>query len=248
MTLKAVLVTSEVTFVGENYHQVILSLARNPHITGLIVIQNRAPMLSLLGGVAAVTGAAPRFGLQLLKNNLFPGTEEKVKAYEAAGKKVYFTKDINTPETLTYLKTQSPDLIVNARSRCFFRDEVLALPRLGCINIHHGLLPFQRGVMCDFWAHMQGRPFGFTVHQMTKKIDDGPILRVEEVKISPESYTNSIFEGSKLEAKVLAEVLDDIDKKNSISGIPNLKTPETKYYKNPKLKDFYRLRLKGIKV
>lgn len=248
MTLRSVLVTSEVTFVGENYHQVILTLAKNPHILGLVVIKNREPKLSLLGLLAAVTGAAPRFGFQLFRNNLFPKTEEKVRAYQAAGKEVFFTKDINEAGTLQYLRSLTPDLVINARSRCFFRDEVLSLPRLGCINIHHGLLPFQRGVMCDFWAHMHGRPFGFTIHQMTKKIDDGPILRVEEVKISPRSYTQSIFEGSKLEALVLAEVLDEIAAKNSITGIPNLKTPETKYWKNPRLMDFYRLRLKGIKV
>ncbi len=248
MPLRGMLVTSEVTFVGENYHQVILSLAKNPHILGLIVIQNRAPSLSVLGLLAAVSGAAPRFGFQLFRNNLFPGTEDKVSAYKKEGKEVHFTKDINAPETLEYLRSLSLDLIINARSRCFFRDDVLALPKLGCINIHHGLLPYQRGVMCDFWAHMYGRPFGFTVHQMTKKIDDGPILRVEEVKLLPESYTKSIFEGSKREAVVLSEVLDDLDRKRVIAGEPNLKTPDTKYWKNPKLMDFYRLRLKGIKV
>jgi methionyl-tRNA formyltransferase len=248
MTLRSVLVTSEVTFVGENYHQLILSLAKNPQIVGLIIIKNRAPVLSGLGLLAAVSGAAPRFGFQLLKNNLFPRTEEKVKAYRGEGKDVFFTSDINTPETLSYLRSLKPDLIVNARSRCFYREEVLALPRLGCINIHHGLLPFQRGVMCDFWAHMYGKPFGFTVHQMTKRIDDGPILRVVTVNLPPKSYTQSIFEGSKREALVLAEVLQDIDHKQALIGIPNLKTPETKYWKNPKLRDFYRLRLKGIKV
>ncbi|MFL5783755.1 MAG: formyltransferase family protein [Bacteriovoracaceae bacterium] len=248
MSLRAVLVTSEVTFVGENYHQVILTLAKNPHIRALVVIQNREPRLSALGFVAAISGAAPRFGFQLFTNNLFPRTDEKVRAYEKEGKEVFFTKDINSPESLQYLRSLTLDLVVNARSRCFFRDEVLALPRLGCINIHHGLLPFQRGVMCDFWAHMYGRPFGFTVHQMTKKIDDGPILRVEEMKLAAESYTKSIFEGSKREAQVLAEVLDDIDKKQVIEGQLNQKTSETKYWKNPKLMDFYRLRLKGIKV
>ncbi len=248
MALKAVLVTSEVTFVGENYHQVILSLATSPHIAGLVVMRNRAPLLSCLGLLAAVSGAAPRFGFQLFKNNLFPRTEEKVKAYEKEKKFVVFSEDINAPETLNHLKSLQLDLIINARSRCFFKDEVLALPRLGCINIHHGLLPFQRGVMCDFWAHMHGKPFGFTVHQMTKKIDDGPILRVEEVKLPPRSYTDSIFEGSKIEARVLAEVLEDIDRNQSLTGTPNLKTPDTKYWKNPKLMDFYRLRLKGIKV
>lgn len=248
MTLRSVLVTSEVTFVGENYHQVILSLAKNPHVLGLVVIQNREPSLSALGLFAALTGAAPRFGFQLFRNNLFPNTDQKIRAYQAEGKEVFFTRDINEVPTLTYLRSLSLDLIINARSRCFFKDEVLSLPRLGCINIHHGLLPFQRGVMCDFWAHMYGWPFGFTIHQMTKKIDDGPILRVEEVKLPQKSYTQSIFEGSKHEARVLAEVLDDINQKNAITGIPNLKNPETKYWKNPKLMDFYRLRLKGIKV
>ncbi len=248
MSLRAVLVTSEVTFVGENYHQVILSLAKNPHILGLIIIQNRETKLSLLGLAAAMSGAAPHFGFQLLKNNLFPGTEEKIRTYQLVGKDVFFTKDINTPDTLSYLRSLSLDLIVNARSRCIYRDEVLSLPKLGCINIHHGLLPYQRGVMCDFWAHMYGQPFGFTVHQMTKKIDDGPILRVEEVNTPGRNYTDSIFEGSKREALVLAEVLAEVDKTRVLAGIPNQKTPETKYWKNPQLMDFYRLRLKGIKV
>lgn len=248
MTLRSVLVTSEVTFVGENYHQVILSLAKNPHIMGLVVIQNREMKLPLLGFLAAITGAAPRFGFQLLKNSLFPNTQQKIKAYQSEGKEIFFTKDINETSALSFLRSLSPDLLINARSRCFFKDEVLSLPALGCINIHHGLLPFQRGVMCDFWAHLEGRPFGFTIHQMTKKIDDGPILRVEEVKLPPKSYTQSLFEGSKLEARVLSSVLEDIALRKSISGIPNLKTAETKYWKNPKLLDFYRLRLKGIKV
>lgn len=248
MPLRSMLVTSEVTFVRENYHQVILSLASNPHIQGLIVITNRDIKLSLMGLAVAASGAAPRFGYQLLKNTLFPRTEEKVRAYEAQGKKVFFTQDINSLGCIQYLKAAKTDLIINARSRCFFRDEVLSFPRLGCINIHHGLLPFQRGVMCDFWAHMHGKPFGFTIHQMTKKIDDGPIIRVEEVNLPSESYTQSIFEVSKREAQVLAEVLSDIDRNQVITGVPNLKTTDTRYWKNPKLMDFYRMRLKGIKV
>lgn len=248
MGLRSVLVTSEVTFVGENYHRVILELARSPHVLGLVVIRNRQVKLSVLGLLAALSGAAPRFGFQLFFNTLFPRTSQKVRAYKSAGKEVFFTDDVNSSECLRYLSALSLDLLINARSRCFFRDEVLALPRLGCINVHHGLLPYQRGVMCDFWAHMYGRPFGFTVHQMTSKIDDGPILRVEESELPATSYTRSIFEGSCREAQVLAEVLEEIDQKQALSGMPNVKTPETKYFKNPRLMDFYRLRLKGIKV
>lgn len=246
--MKSVLVTSEVTFVGENYHQVVLSLAENPHIVGLIVIKNRSPKLAFMGLIAALTGAAPKFGFQLFWNTLNPKTSKRIEAFKKNNKEIFFTEDINLPETLAYLENLKLDLLVNARSRCFFREKVLSLPRFGCINIHHGLLPHQRGVMCDFWAHMHGTSFGFTVHQMTKKIDDGPILRVHEVKLPTTNYMNAIFEGSKVEARVLSDVLDDISKAQTLTGIPNAKTIDTKYFKNPSIKDFYRLRMKGIGV
>lgn len=242
------LITSEVTFVGENYHQLILPLAQQKSVVGLIVIRNRHRTLAFKGALGMLSLAAPRFGFQLFWNNLFPGTQKKIEAYEAAGKKVYFTDDVNSHETLELLKGLCIDLLVNARSRCFFREAVLALPPLGCINIHHGLLPDQRGVMCDFWAHLQGEAYGFTIHQMTKKIDDGAIIRVQEGKCSEASYTRAIFEGSKSEAEALMDVLNEIEKNNKVIGTPNLKTAETKYFKNPSVKDFYRLRIKGIKV
>lgn len=246
--MKCLLVTSEVTFVGENYQQLVIPLAKHPCVKGLIIIRNREKGLAIKGLLGCLTMAAPRFGFQLFWNNLFPKTNNKVNAYKALGKSVFFTDNINSKETLDYIRKQEIDLIAHARSRSFFKDEILALPRLGCINVHHGLLPEQRGVMCDFWAHMDDRPFGFTIHQMTKKIDDGPIIKVQEVKIPKTDYMNSIFEGSKIEAEVLSQVLNQIDSEDKINGISNTKTPETRYWKNPSVKDFYRLRLRGIKV
>lgn len=248
MGLRSVIVTSEVTFVGENYHRFLLPLAKSPTVQGLIVIRNRSPRLSLLGLLAMVSGAAPRFGKDLFINSIFPRTGEKLKAYQKEKKEVFFTEDINSPECLGYLRSLSLDLIINARSRCFFREEVLAVPKLGCLNIHHGLLPEDRGVMCDFWSHMYQRPYGFTIHQMTKKIDDGPILHVERSELPARNYPEAILLGSGVEGRILSGVLEKIEAQGKISGTPNEKTNNTRYWKNPRLMDFYRLRLKGIRV
>lgn len=246
--MRSLLVTSEVTFVGDNYHQVVLGLATNPFVVGLVVIQNRGLDLTLKSLLGILTFAAPRFGLQLLMNTILPGTSKKIKAYEREGKKVFFTKDINDPECLKWMEEQKIDLIVNARSRSFFREKVLSLPRLGCINIHHGLLPDQRGVMCDFWGHLNRTAYGFTVHQMTKKIDDGPILLVQQVDNGHGNYMRSLYESSKIEVNALSDIIGLIQSKDRIDGITNTKSEKTKYFKNPQLRDFYKLRLKGTKV
>jgi methionyl-tRNA formyltransferase len=102
-------------------------------------------------------------------------------------------------------------------------------------------------LMCDFWAHLENQDFGFSIHQMTSKIDDGPILHVEKVVSDRKSYMNSIFEASKLEARICRTLIDQI----KVSGHFTLLNPKFKnftYRKNPSLKDGYRLQLKGIKI
>ncbi|MGZ3782572.1 MAG: formyltransferase family protein, partial [Pseudobdellovibrionaceae bacterium] len=54
--------------------------------------------------------------------------------------------------------------------------------------------------------------------------------------------------GAKMEALAAQEILSRINSSAQIQGMPNLKTADTVYRKNPKLVDFYRLRFKGIKI
>jgi len=54
---------------------------------------------------------------------------------------------------------------------------VLAIPRLGAINIHSSLLPRYRGPAPVLWAIRNGDPtIGVTVHRMDAGVDTGPIL------------------------------------------------------------------------
>lgn len=242
------LVTSAVTFVPDNYEDLVLPLAQNPHIEGLLILDNRGPDILLKALLLIFSGAGPRLGWQLLKNSRGRSLEKKKELYQKHGKKVLVFKDINDPDCLHELESLQPDLILNARTRSFFRKKILALPRWGCLNIHHGLLPDQRGLMCDLWAHLEGTPAGFSIHVMTSKLDDGAILTSTEVPSDKKNYLKAIKEAARLEAQAAAQVLANIAQTGKIEGQENLKTATTVYRSNPGLKEFYKLRWRGVKI
>jgi methionyl-tRNA formyltransferase len=246
--LRAVLVTSRVTFVPENYNQLVCGLAGSPHIAGCIVIDNRHWMIAAQGLALWLSRAAPRMGGQLLKNLFTDRLDEKKSAFEKAQKKFFVVKDLNAAESLEILRQENFDLILNARTRTFFRKKLLAIPRLGCINIHHGLLPDQRGLMCDFWSHLENLPAGFSIHQMTPKLDDGNILKVVEVQTDQRDYLVSIDQGARAEVLAANEVLGEIARTNQVSGRENAKTDKTTNRTNPRIADFFKLRKKGTKI
>src|SRR5262249_38597239 len=61
------------------------------------------------------------------------------------------------------------------------RAPILAVPRLGTLNAHMGLLPFYRGMNVTEWAAFNGDPVGCTAHLIDAGIDTGPIVCVQEV-------------------------------------------------------------------
>lgn len=246
--MKTLLVTSAVTFVPHNYDKLTLPLAQEPHIEALVVIDNRSWDIVVKAMLLLLSFAAPRMGWQLLKNFFDDSLKRKQKAYEAAGKKVYVVKDINSEAALALLERLQPDLILNARTRSFFKKKLLSLPKMGCLNIHHGLLPDQRGLMCDFWAHLLNTPAGFSIHEMTSKLDDGTLLKVVEVPSDKKDYLQSLDLAASLEAQAASQILKEYASQGKIQGLVNQKTERTVYRSNPRLRDFYRLRSKGVRI
>jgi len=248
MSLRALLVTSRVTFVPENYNQLVCGLASAPHIVGCVVIDNREWKIVAQGLALVFSGAAPRLGFQLLQNFFGDLLHHKRRAFEGQQKMFLMVKDLNSEHALEVLRKEKIDLIINARTRTIFKKKLLEVPRLGCINIHHGLLPNQRGLMCDFWAHLEDTSSGFSIHQMTSKLDAGSILNVVEVPTDKANYLTSIYEGSKLEVQATKEVLTEIANSGQVTGFSNEATPTTVYRKNPSLMDFFKLKIKGTKI
>jgi methionyl-tRNA formyltransferase len=61
------------------------------------------------------------------------------------------------------------------------KAQLLGLPRLGFINTHPSLLPYNRGKHYNFWAILEEAPFGVTLHCVDDGIDTGDIVAQDRI-------------------------------------------------------------------
>jgi len=75
--------------------------------------------------------------------------------------------------------------VVSIRYGAIFKSAAIAVPRLGILNLHAGLLPAYRGVIASFRALMAGeRELGCTLHYITDgTIDTGPVVDYARVPV-----------------------------------------------------------------
>ncbi len=235
--MKALLVLSQVTFVPRNYMQFterLLSLAGR-HFAGVLILENADRSL-LKTAVGLFAFGARRFALTLARNLATSAALDRHgSAARAHGLRVLRARSVNERAVISYVRDEKIDLIVNARTRCIYRQEILDATRLGCVNIHHGLLPEYRGTMCDAFARAERRDAGFTIHRMTAKIDDGVILAKRIVSPAGEvDFLRHIARSASAEAETLAELLEVITERDSLPpGEPN-SSAKVVYSKSPR--------------
>jgi methionyl-tRNA formyltransferase len=123
------------------------------------------------------------------------------------------------PATLRSLEAQEAlagrgaDVFVVVAYGRILPSEVLAIPPLGCVNVHFSLLPLFRGAAPVQWAILEGHDMtGVAIMQMDPGLDTGPVLRMVEEPIEPEDDAGSLTQRlSHLGAKVLVEVIDRLE-------------------------------------
>lgn len=245
--IKSLLVTSEVTFVPGNYSALVQGLSDCPQIGGLVILKNRT--ISLLGrALGLIFFGAPHFGRQLLVN-YFKGSKEHEKIYKMQGKPVWKINAVNSEIFQQILIQNNFDLVINARTREIYKNAILETPPLGCINIHHGLLPDQRGIMCDLWALADHSAAGFTVHRMNKKIDDGTILEKMVVSNGTErDFLHYVEVASQLECKTMKRLLANIELVGLPDGEPNIPSKQIVMRKTPLISDLRSFKEKGLRL
>lgn len=84
------------------------------------------------------------------------------------------------------LQEMAPDLVVSIRFSHIFPASLLALPRLGVINLHPGDLPRYAGLFAPFHQIMDGqRQLGCTLHWVDEGIDTGPVIARRYLPVEP---------------------------------------------------------------
>jgi methionyl-tRNA formyltransferase len=129
--------------------------------------------------------------------------------------------DVTQPEKIrdnhefrARLESIAPDAIVVVAYGRLIPPWMLALPRLGCINLHASLLPRYRGAAPIQWAVAMDEVFtGNTTMLLEEGLDTGPILLQQALAIGTEQTAADLFNklaegGAPLVVKTLAG-LDD---------------------------------------
>ena len=123
-------------------------------------------------------------------------TESPVKKRAAElGIMIFQPESFNAEEALDALRSLQPDLMIVIAYGLILPEEVLDIPRLGCINVHASLLPRWRGAAPIQRAIEAGdRVTGVTLMQMEPGLDTGPILATVELPIGAEETGGSLHD------------------------------------------------------
>jgi methionyl-tRNA formyltransferase len=110
---------------------------------------------------------------------------------------------------LAALRRLEPDLGVVVAYGHILKPEILAVPRLGMINVHASLLPELRGAAPIQWSILQGHSrTGVTIMQMEAGLDSGPILLQKDTPVTPWETGGSLTERlAELGAEALEETI-----------------------------------------
>ncbi len=115
-----------------------------------------------------------------------------------AGIPVIDTTSVNGIDYLQRVRDLSPDVIVSVAAPEIFREELLSIPPLGCVNIHSVQLPRFRGMMPTFWQLLAGEEHvTVTVHEMVAKLDAGRILATLEFPLREQDRLDRVILGTK---------------------------------------------------
>lgn len=102
---------------------------------------------------------------------------------------------IREAEAVAKLSGYPADVFVIAAFGQILSEEILTMPRLGCVNIHASLLPAYRGAAPIQWAVINGETeSGVTIMQMDKGIDTGGMFCKKKVAIDRKETGESLHD------------------------------------------------------
>ena len=91
------------------------------------------------------------------KKMVFPVIKEKALEHNIT---VYQPQKVKTPEFVEILKEYQPDIMVVVAFGQILSEEILNIPKYGCINVHGSILPQYRGAAPIQWSIINGEEFG----------------------------------------------------------------------------------------
>jgi methionyl-tRNA formyltransferase len=130
-----------------------------------------------------------------------------------AGVPVYQPEKIKSESSLDYFKRLAPDVVVIIAYGQIIPAALIAIPRLGWINLHGSLLPKYRGAAPINWAIINGEKVtGLTTMQIDAGLDTGPMLLKYQTGIGPDETAPDLYaQLAEAGAALIVETLKKLD-------------------------------------
>lgn len=124
-------------------------------------------------------------------------------------------KSANGPLFRKLMVTLNVDLIIIGTWRERLEKDTFNLPTIASVNVHPSLLPKYRGPNPYLQNILHDEKYsGVTLHLVTEKFDNGPILKQEKVEILDSDTSQELRDRSVRTArKLVTELISDLDNK-----------------------------------
>ena len=102
--------------------------------------------------------------------------DEILRALKLPPRRVWLGDQLRDPKTLAQFRDLRPDIGISAFFAFILRPELFEIFPHGCINLHSGYLPFNRGWHTNVWPIIEGSSAGATVHYVDSGVDTGDVI------------------------------------------------------------------------
>jgi len=156
--------------------------------------------------------------------------------------------NVNDSEFISHLKKIAPDIIISFSAPQVIKEELLSLPKHGCINLHGSFLPYYRGLLPSFWVlHDEAEYAGATVHYMSEKIDDGSIINQQKIPIEGCKTMFEVMEKTKgVGGELMIKTIKELEAGKAKTKRNNIKVGN--YYTWPDKEAAQKFKSKGYKL
>lgn len=116
---------------------------------------------------------------------------------QANARCVVLSDALSSEATLEAIEALQVDLGILAWWPYLLKPSLIKLSRLGFLNFHPSLLPYNRGKHPNFWSLVEQTPYGVTLHFITERIDAGEIAYQRAIPVTWEDTAKSLHEKGK---------------------------------------------------
>jgi methionyl-tRNA formyltransferase len=100
---------------------------------------------------------------------------------------------LETPEVLETIERLRPEIGLSVLFGYILRPGVRRLFSEGCVNLHPGYLPYNRGAYPNVWSIVERTPAGATLHYVDDGIDTGDIIEQSRVEVLPTDTGETLY-------------------------------------------------------